>query len=352
MPWTALQADAHRFQRPPAPAPGGERPLTYRSALLEAQRQALEADPAVLVMGEGVDDPAGSFGTTLGLQEAFGPERVFDLPLAENGCTGFAVGAAIAGMRPVFVHLRVDFALMAMDQIVNHAAKWCYMFDGRQRVPLVIRCIVGRGWGSGAQHSQSLQGLFLQVPGLKVVMPASAFDAKGLLLAAIADPDPVIFMEHRWLYDQIEHVPAPMYTVPLGRGVVRRRGAHVTVAAVSLMVREALEAADILAGEGIEVDVLDMRSVKPLDEEILLESVRRTGRLVVADTGNRMGGWSAEVAARAAEMAFPALKAPPLRVGLPDVPTPASPVLEEAFYPDRDAIVEAVRRLVGSGRGS
>jgi len=345
MPWTKILADQQRADFPSSRPEG--RSLTYREALLEAHRLALAADPAVLVMGEGVDDAGGCFGTTLGLQREFGPERVFDLPLAENGCTGMAVGAAIAGMRPIFVHLRVDFTLMSMDQIVNHAAKWRYMFGGRQKVPLVIRALTGRGWGSAAQHAQSLHGLFLQVPGLKVVMPAGAGDAKGLFLAAVADENPVLFLEHRWLYDSRGPVPEGIYTVPLGKGRIRREGRDVTIAALSWMVYEAMQAAEILAGQGIQAEVLDMRSVKPMDTELLLASAARTGRLVLADTGSVLGGWSAEAAAVVAERGFSSLKAPVARVGLPDVPCPASPVLEQAYYPDASTIAAAARRTLG-----
>ncbi len=306
----------------------------------------MAADPNVIVMGEGVDDENGSFATTLGLQERFGKNRVFDLPLAENTCMGVAVGAALTGMRPVLVHLRVDFTLLAMDQIVNHAAKWQYMFDGRQRSPVVVRCVIGRGWGSAAQHSQSLQGLFQHVPGLKVIMPATAYDAKGLLLASIADDGPVMFLEHRWLFDLRDHVPEKMYTVPIGRSAVRREGSDITIAAVSFMVHEALAAAEALDLEGIDAEVLDMRCVKPMDREGLSRSLARTGRLIVADTGNILGGWTAEVAAFVVEELLDMLKAPLVRIGLPDVPTPASPFLESEFYPDKSDIIRAAKRIL------
>ncbi len=325
-----------------------KRTLSYREAVLEAQCQAMTADANVFVMGEGVDDTNGSFGTTIGLQERFGSNRVLDLPLAENTCMGMAIGAALTGMRPVLVHLRVDFTLLAMDQIVNHAAKWHYMFDGRQCVPVVVRCIIGRGWGSAAQHSQSLQGLFQHVPGLKVVMPATAYDAKGLLLASIADNSPVIFLEHRWLYDSKEHVPENIYTVPIGQSAVPREGTDITIAAVSLMVHEALAAAKELASDGIEAEVLDMRCVKPMDRDALARSLNKTGRLIVADTGNILGGWTAEVAAFVAEELLHDLKAPLVRIGLPDIPTPASAVLETQFYPGKNDIVHTVKRILNA----
>ncbi|MEI8176346.1 MAG: alpha-ketoacid dehydrogenase subunit beta, partial [Candidatus Omnitrophota bacterium] len=208
-------------------APG--RVITYREALREALHTALTEDPTVFIFGEGVDDPAGVFGTTTGLQKEFGKKRVFDTPICENTLTGVALGAALAGMRPVLVHMRTDFLLVSMDQLVNHVAKVRYMFGGSVTAPLVVRSIIGGGWGSAAQHSQALQALFAHVPGLKVVMPSSAYDAKGLLLASIADNAPVIFIEHRWLYDHKENVPAEAYLIPLGKALVRRAGSDITL---------------------------------------------------------------------------------------------------------------------------
>lgn len=352
MPWTRIVAEREAQQAVGKDAhQEGVRTLTYRDAIREALELAMEADPAVLVMGEGVDDPGGSFGTTLGLAGRFGADRVMDTPLAENGVTGVAAGAAMMGLRPVLVHLRVDFLPMAMDQMVNHAAKWRYMFGGRQRVPLVVRAIIGRGWGSGAQHSQSVHGAFMQFPGLKVVLPATPADAKGLLLAAIADPDPVLVIEHRWLYDHSGPVPEGMHLADLGRAAVRRPGRDVTLAAVSHMVPEALAAAETLAARGVDAEVLDLRSVSPVDAEGLLASLERTGRLVVADTGHLSGGLTAEVAACASGPGFGLLKAPVERVGLPPCPTPASPVLEEAYYPGREDILAAAGRTLAHGKG-
>lgn len=344
MPWTKLIADSYSMGALPNAETG--RVLTYSQAVREAQAQAMAADENVIVMGEGVDDPGGIFGSTLDLHKEFGPSRCFDLPIAENASTGMALGAAIAGLRPIYVHMRMDFMLMGMDQLVNHVAKWRYMTNGAQNAPLVIRALIGRGWGSAAQHSQNLQGMFMQVPGLKIVMPVTPMDAKGMLLSAIADDGPVIFLEHRWLYGREGQTPEEMYFVPLGKGQVLRRGGDVTICALSLMVCEALEAAKELAEEGVDVEVIDMRSVKPVDEELLLESVHKTGRLILADTGNIMAGWSAEIAALVGEKAFDALKGPVARVGLPDIPTPASSALEDVFYPGKDAIKDCVRRLM------
>jgi pyruvate dehydrogenase E1 component beta subunit len=346
MPWTKLQADASQRDDNLTVRKGGRR-LTYREAIREAQHQALEVDPSVFIMGEGVDDPGGVFGTTVNLDKKYGRDRVMDLPLAENGFTGIAVGAAIAGMRPVLVHMRMDFLLLSMDQIVNHASKWRYMFGGRQNVPLTIRSIIGRGWGSAAQHSQSLHGLFMHIPGLKLVMPSTAYDVKGLLLASIADQDPVMFVEHRWLYDQADHVPENMYTIEIGKGRVLRKGKDVTIVAISHMVPEALKAAKTLEQKrGISCEVIDPRTLNPLDEKMLLKSVKKTGRLLIADYGWKTGGVSGQIASTVSEKGFAHLKAPVQRVCLPDVPTPAASVLENAFYPGAEDIMKKVRRLV------
>ena len=328
------------------------RVLSFCDALNEALRQAMDADPRVILMGEGVDDPRAIFGSTRGLQERFGKVRVFDLPLSENGMTGVAIGAALTGLRPVMTHQRVDFLFYAMDQLVNHAAKRCYTSGGVQSVPITIRAIIGRGWGQGSQHSQSLQAFFMHAPGFKVAMPASPYDAKGLLLASIEDPNPVIFLEHRALYAHTEEVPEAPYTVPLGSAIIRRPGTDVTLVAVSYMVWESLQAAQRLAEEGIEAEVIDLRTLKPWDEASVLESVSKTGRLVVADTGWKTAGAAAEIAARVAEEAFHALKAPIRRVTLPDLPTPTSVALERAFYPGGEHLVKAVKDTLGESARS
>ncbi len=343
MAWDRAPIDISELEKVSQPVGKGKREITYREAIKEALTQALEMDEHVFIMGEGVDDPAGIFGTTLGLHNVFGRNRVFDVALAENGITGVAIGAALAGMRPILVHARMDFLLLAMDQIINHAAKWRYMFGGTVNVPLTIRTIIGGGWGSAAQHSQSLQALFMHIPGLKVIMPSTPYDAKGLLTASIADGNPVIFIEHRWLYDHTGYVPEEAYTIPIGKGVIRREGKDVTVVAASYMVFEAGIAAESLEKEGIDVEVIDLRSLKPLDENIIFNSIKRTGKLVIADFGWKTGGISAEIAARASEKAFSYLKAPIQRVTLPDTPTPASPELEKPFYPRAPEIISAVR---------
>jgi pyruvate/2-oxoglutarate/acetoin dehydrogenase E1 component len=343
LPWTKVYIDKAEFES--TLAKEGLRGRTYREALREAQMQVMQHDERVFLLGEGVSDPGGIFGSTTGLAEKFGKERVMDIPIAENGLTGVAIGAAIAGMRPIFVHMRMDFLPVCMDQIMNHAAKWHYMTGGRVNVPLVIRSIIGRGWGSAAQHSQALHGLFIHIPGLKVVMPSTPYDAKGLLIAAVQDGNPIMFVEHRWIYDYIGYVPEEMYTVPIGEGIIRRKGSDVTIVALSHMVYEAMKTAKKLETENIDVEIVDPRTLKPLDAELICESVKKTGRLVIADVACKTGGVGAEIACRVAESVVEYLKAPIKRVNFPDVPTPCSPVLEEAYYPDARTIIETVKAL-------
>ncbi|MDA0746848.1 MAG: alpha-ketoacid dehydrogenase subunit beta [bacterium] len=316
------------------------RQLTYGAAIREALEQAMEISDEVFVLGEGADDPAGIFGSTQGLADRFTKKRVMDAPLAENGFTGIAVGAALGGMRPVVVHQRMDFLLLTM---VNHAAKWRYMFGGNGgSVPLTVRAVVGKGWGQAAQHSQSLQALFAHIPGLRVAMPTTPFDAKGLLLSSIFGEDPVVFVEARSLYNSTGDVPENPYLIPFGEAAIRRPGSDVTLVASSYLVPEALSAAEALSLNGIQAEVIDLRTVAPLDMETILASVRKTGRAVVIDTGSRTCGITAEIAARIGKEAFSHLQAPVERVCLPDIPTPCSSVLEQAFYPTSETIINAV----------
>ena len=344
MPWTKLQIER---EEPSFDESEGQnvRKLSFGEALREALDQALERDTNVYAMGQGVNDQGGMFGSTADLYKKYG-KRIFEVPLAEEATIGMAIGSAMVGMRPVSIHNRPDFLLMAMDQIVNHASKWSYMFAGQVPIPLVIRACIGRGWGSAAQHSQALQSLFVHVPGLKVVMPSTAYDAKGLFITSIADNNPVIFLEHRWSYKHIGYVPEEVYSIPFGQGVVRREGVDVTILAVSHMVVESLRAAEILKEKGIDVEVIDPRTLKPLDEDIILKSVQKTGKLIVVDLNWKTGGFGAEVISLVAEKGFEFLKKPPLRVSLPDVSTPSSYVLEEAFYPGVQDIVNVVESMV------
>lgn len=328
-----------------------KRMLKYNEALDEALAQAMELDKNVFVMGCGVDDEGGIFGTTRAAFKKFGKDRVIDAPLAENAIAGIGIGAAIMGKRPVIVHARNDFLLLASDQIINHAAKWSFMSGGKIASPLVVRAIIGRGWGQAAQHSQSLQALFSHVPGLKVMLPASAYDAKGMLMSALKDNEPVLSIEHRLLYESQTHVPIEPYLVPLGKGDIKRKGNDVTLVAFSYMVKEALEAAASLESEGIDVEVVDPRCSSPLDIGLILESVRKTKKLIVADTGWKTYGITAEVCAQIYEKAFSILEAPIKRVALPDQSTPCSAVLEKEYYPGIEDLKMAARSLVDGHQG-
>jgi len=322
------------------------RKLSYSLAINEALHQMMDSDPSVFLIGQGVKSPWYVGNTAKGLLEKFGPERVIDTPVSENAITGTAVGAALVGMRPVVVHPRVDFMMYAMDSIINEAANWHYMFGGKSSVPVVIWGIINRGGEQAAQHSQSLHALFAHVPGLKVVMPSTPYDAKGLMVAAIKDDNPVIYMDDRWLYNLEEEVPEEVYSVPIGKGVIRREGKDVTLVATSYMVVESVKASEELGKEGVEVEVIDLRSVTPLDETLLFESIKKTGRLVIADGGWKTCGMAAEISAMVSENVFDDLKAPIMRVTLPDAPAPASRTLEKNYYPDFKTIVHAVKAVL------
>jgi pyruvate/2-oxoglutarate/acetoin dehydrogenase E1 component len=322
------------------------RRISYAEAINEALHQMLEKDERVFLIGQGVTSPWYVGTTTVGLVDQFGPERIIDTPVSENGVTGVAVGAALAGMRPVLAHPRMDFMYYAMDQIANHAANWHYMFGGQLSVPLTIWAINNRGGEQAAQHSQSLQAMFTHIPGLKVVMPSNPYDAKGLLLASIEDDNPVVYIDDRWLYNDLGQVPKELYSIPLGKGVMRRHGRDVTIVATSYMVTEAIKAAGRLENEGVDAEVIDLRSLKPLDRSLMFDSVERTGGLVIDDASWKTCGFGAEVSALAAEEVFSHLKAPIMRVSLPDAPAPASSALEKVYYPGSDDIVLAVRRVL------
>ncbi len=330
----------------PVEPPAGTRELSYSEALREAIAQAMAADQRVFLMGEDIGVYGGAFGVTQGLIERFGPERVRDTPISENTIVGAGVGAALTGMRPIVEMQFMDFVTLAMEQTVLQAAKVRYMFGGKARVPLVLRLPGGSGTGAAAQHSESLEAWFVHVPGLKVVAPATPYDAKGLLLAALADENPVIFVEHKLLYRTRGPVPEAPYVVPLGRAAVRRAGRHLTIVAYSLMVLRALEAAERLAAEGIEAEVIDLRTLKPYDAETVIASVKKTGKLLIVHEAPLLGGFGGELAACIAQSeAFAYLEAPIIRLGGADVPIPYHPQLERAAVPQVEEIVEVARRL-------
>jgi acetoin:2,6-dichlorophenolindophenol oxidoreductase subunit beta len=328
--------------------PGVEvRTLSYAEAIREAMAIALESDPAVILMGEDIGVYGGAFQVTLDLIDRFGPDRVMDTPISELGGAGVAVGAAMTGLKPIFEFQFSDFAALAMEQIVNQAAKMRYMLGGEASVPVVFRMPAGSGTGAAAQHSQSLEAWFGHVPGLKVVQPSTPEDAKGLLLAALADPDPVLIFEHKLLYKMKGEVPSGYYTTPIGKALVRRSGADVTIVAGAIMVHRALEAAERLAAEGIQAEVIDLRSIRPIDHETILESVRKTGRLLVVYEGVKSYGVGAEISAMVAESdAFDFLDAPIMRLGGAESPIPYNPDLERAAVPQTADIEDAARKLV------
>lgn len=316
--------------------------ITYGESIREAQEIAMAMDDSVICYGLGVDDPKRVFGTTLGLQEKFGTERVFDMPTSENAMTGIGIGAAIYGLKPVMVHQRLDFFLLAMDQLVNNAAKWHFMFGGQSSVPLTIRLILGRGWGQGPTHSQNLQSWFAHIPGLKVVMPATARDAKGLLLSSIFDSDPVIFLEHRWLYNLEGEVDEGDYRVEIGKASILREGADITIVSMSYMTIEALHLCDALKKINISCELVDLRTVHPIDWETIKLSVRKTGRLIALDTGVRTLSIAGEIVATVAEECWSDLKIAPRRVTMPDSPEPTSFELSKEYYVDAVDIVKVV----------
>ena len=323
------------------------RTLTYAEAIHEATEQEMTDDPSVIVMGQGVDDPIGIYGTTRGLAEVFGADRVFDTPIAEDGMTGIAIGASMAGLRPIHVHQRMDFLLLAMNQLVNIAAKTRYVYDGAVSVPIVVRVVIGRSWGQGAQHSQALHSFFMHVPGLKVVAPTTPYDAKGCLIQSIRDEDPVIFIEHRLLHrSQRGHVPREPYTVPLGKARILGPGNDVTIVGISHMVVECLRARRLLDEVEIAAEVIDPVSLSPLDMDTLVQSAERTGRLLVVDNGWTACGASAEILTRAVEHFQDRRQVQVRRMGFAPVTCPTTRCLEEAFYPSARTIASSAYAMV------
>ncbi|MCF8040023.1 MAG: alpha-ketoacid dehydrogenase subunit beta [Desulfohalobiaceae bacterium] len=322
------------------------REITYCEALNEALRESMRTDERVVILGEDVGCYGGIFQITKGLQDEFGPDRVVDTPIAEAGFVGAGVGAALTGMRPVVEIMFIDFTTVCMDMIINQMAKMRYMFGGKGKVPMVLRVNIGAGRGTAAQHSQSFHSLFMHIPGLLVAVPATAYDAKGLLMEAIQNDNPVIFVEHKRLYNTKGDVPEESYTIPFGQAEIKRAGTDVTVVATHALVTEALKAAEEAAEKGIEVEVVDLRTLVPLDRKTILDSVKKTGRLLVADEDNITCGVASEVSALVAEEAVYALKAPILRNASPDTPVPFSPPLEKAYMFGQERLMQSIRNLM------
>lgn len=322
------------------------RTLTFTQAINEALTIAMDRDPYTICYGLGVTDPKEIFGTTVGLQKKFGPSRVFDMPTSENAMTGVAIGASLNGIRPIMVHQRLDFFLLAMDQLVNNAAKWYYMFGGKRSAPITIRLIVGHGWGQGPTHSQNLHAWFAHIPGLRVIIPTNPHDAKGLLLASIFDDNPVIFIEHRWLHQQSGEVPEGYYETPLDKAKIINTGNDITIVSLSYMSIEALHAIEFLNKEGISCELIDLRSVQPIDWSTIFESVRKTGRLLALDTAQETLSVASEIIAKVSQELFHFLKAPPMRMGQPDFPSPASFGLTKEYYKRSEDIAKTIYKVI------
>ena len=320
--------------------------MRYLEALRDALRLEMERDPNVYIIGEDVGTYGNVFGVTTGLIDQFGPDRVRDTPITESAIVGTAVGSAACGLRPVAELMYIDFIGVALDQLYNQAAKMRYMFGGKITIPMVLRSACGAGRGSAAQHSQSLESWFMHIPGLKVVMPSTPADAKGLLISSIRDDNPVVFLEHKLLYAVKGEVPEGEYTIPLGQADIKRTGEDVTVVATSRMVHFALSAAEKLSHEGISIELVDPRTLSPLDEETILESVKKTHRLVIVHEEVKFAGSGAEIAAMVAEKAIDYLDGPILRVAAPFSPVPFSPTLEMEFIPSEEKIIEAVKTVM------
>lgn len=323
------------------------RKISYCEAINEALVQEMTRDSNVFTYGIGVPDHKRIFGSTKDLVEKFGQKRCFDTPLAEDALTGFALGAALNGLRPVYIHARVDFLLLTINQLANMVSSFRYASAGKVKVPLVIRVVIGRGWGQSCQHSKSMQSVFAHIPGLKVVMPTTPYDAKGLLISAIRDDNPVLFFEHRWLYYAEDEVPKKSYTVPIGESNVVKTGKDVTIVAISWMVVEALRAAEVLKKQGIKVEIIDPRSLTPFDDKPIVKSVNKTGHCIVADYDWLHCGFNAEIAARVANKCFKSLKSPVERIGFAETPCPSTRPLENCFYPDAVDLIRSVENKLG-----
>jgi len=323
-----------------------ERIISYAEAIHEATEQEMERDPGVIVLGQGVDDFRGIYGTTAGLKEKFGADRVTDTPIAEDAMTGVSIGAAMGGLRPIYVHIRMDFLLLCMNQLINIAAKARYMYGGAVSVPIVVRSIIGRSWGQGAQHSQGLQSLFMHIPGLKVVAPSTPYDAKGTLIQSIRDNNPVMFVEHRMIHNQLGHVPEEAFTVPFGKARILSEGTDVTLVGISYMAVECLRANTHLEEVGINAEIIDPISLSPLDYDTIIESVKRTGRLIVVDAAWTNCGASAEIVARVSEALQGTKNFRVQRMGFEPVVCPTTKNLENLYYPTAQTIASQAFSMV------
>jgi len=319
--------------------------MNYITAINSAMNIAMDKDEKVICYGLGVNDPKTIFETTKNLKEKFGDERVFDVPTSENALMGIGTGLAIGGYRPIFVNQRLDFILLAMDQIVNASAKWFYMFGSKRSIPLVVRLIVGRGWGQGPTHSQCLHSWFSHIPGLKVIMPSNPYDAKGLLLSSIFDNNPVIFIEHRWLHNMKGDFPEGDYRIPIGKAKIIKPGNDITIVSNSYMTVEAIHAANHLSKQNISAELIDLRSIRPLDWETIINSVKKTGNLIVLDTGSHNISIASEIISGVTDKCWQYLKNKPYKIGMPDHAEPTSFGLTKDFYPNATSILKVVSEI-------
>lgn len=324
-----------------------KRNITYAKALSEAMVSLLSSEKGAFIIGLGVSDYKGIFGTTIEAHKLFGPSRVIETPASENALTGIVIGAALTGKKPVIIHARNDFMFLTLDQMLNTAAKWKYVYGGKSKIPFVVRGIIGKGWGQGPTHSQSIQSVFMHFPGLNVAMPSTPYDAKNLILSAFNYDAPTVILEHRALYNTVGHVPKKFERINFGKARIVAKGKDVTIVAVSVMVQEAVKAKIALAKMGVSLEIIDPRTLVPLDEETIIESVKKTGKLIVADTSWARCGFPSEVSSIVAEKAFKFLKAPIKRLGLADSPAPVSKVLEDLYYPTYKDIVRVACVLTG-----
>jgi pyruvate dehydrogenase E1 component beta subunit len=322
------------------------RKLTYSLAINEAFKQIMSLDESVFIIGQGVKSPWYVGNTCKDLIQLFGEERIIDTPISENAMTGAGVGASLAGMKAIVMHPRIDFSLYAFDPIINQAANWSYMNGGRASAPVVFWLAVNRGGEQAAQHSQSLHSLFAHIPGLKVIVPSNAYDVKGMLISAIRDPDPVVFIDDRWLYGKEDIVPEEIYEIEIGKAVVKLEGNDVTLVSNSYLTYESMLACDELKKEGIDVELIDLRSVKPLDTATIIRSVRKTGHLIVVDGSWKTNSIASEIITCVHESAFDCLKSAAVRLTLPDAPAPASRTLEAAYYISKDHIINSIKNLL------
>ena len=321
-----------------------KRLLSSSEAILEASDQMMKRDNKLILIGEGINDPKGIFGTTSNLFKIYGKDRVIESPISENGITGVSIGLSINGFKVLLIHQRVEFALLSLEQIINNAAKSFYVSNGKHNVPIVIRMVIGRGWGQGPAHSQSLETVFSSTPGLKVIIPSTPYDAKGMLISSIFDPNPVLILEHRWFHYVKGDVPRRIYKTNLKKPNVILKGNDITVVASSYNINEVIFCSKILKNFGISIEIIDLRVLRPLDTEVIFKSVKKTGRLIVFEIGNKIYGVGGEIISMILEKDFNIFKSSPSRIGLPDSPTPSSRALAEKYYPNSSDILKEISK--------